>query len=371
MNRAELEALLSNINVQAFLRVIREGESDQSDRAFFMRYTMHGPAFIDSLLGGHPRILEPTPTGQKSSASGAWQFTMTTWDYIGKKFGLDDDFSRESQALHAVALLVDCGAISPILTGDLHAAVSAARRHWASLPGSPLQDGGSKIGWARVQSVWDQWSRGAAPIRDSVPEIPAQPVKEEGNMALPVPLIIALGESLLRFLPAFGSGSKVSNRNIEMTQELGKTLIEKAKEVVPEAPNEQGAVQAILDDPLLQKRFTAECAVKWDDIAPFVEAEEKSRKEARNFMLEMTSDGPMWRAVGYGVLVGVTAMIIIVGGGWMLWEATISSWASDAMRQENQAFLRNVILIVVGFIFGSSYSSHRKDSAKQREEGGA
>ena len=65
-------------------------------------------------------------------------------------------------------------------------------------------------------------------------------------MALPVLGSIAMSmvPELLKMLPMFGSGSAVSNRNIQVTQELGGKLFEAARAVVPDAPNEQ----AILAD---------------------------------------------------------------------------------------------------------------------------
>lgn len=137
MTRAELAGLVSERNIAAFLRVIREGESSQGPEAYSMRYP--GKRFDD--LSKHPRILEPTPAGQQSSAAGAYQFTMTTWDRVGAKYGLPDDMSQQSQDEHAVALLADVGVLQPIVEGDLAGAIRKAGSQWASLPGSSLDDG--------------------------------------------------------------------------------------------------------------------------------------------------------------------------------------------------------------------------------------
>lgn len=187
-------------------------------------------------------------------------------------------------------------------------------------------------------------------------------------------ILLALAQSLLKFLPAFSSGSAVATRNIAVTQELGEKIIEAAQAVTGPQINEQAAVEAIHKSPELQEKFTAYVAVKWSDFAPFVEATEKSRAEARSFAERMTDGtGPAWRSIGYAALVGTLAFAIVIGGGWVMREVLLTeqAWATEVIKADILGYYKNIGLLVVGFVFGSSYSSHQKDVAKNRMEGNA
>jgi muramidase (phage lysozyme) len=72
---------------KAFLNAISGGESGG---AYNVRYTPRGPAYFND-LSQHPGIMEPGPHG-KTSASGRYQFTKTTWDGLG-----GGDFSPVNQ----------------------------------------------------------------------------------------------------------------------------------------------------------------------------------------------------------------------------------------------------------------------------------
>lgn len=174
-------------NIKAFLRVIREGESNQLDEgphsAYRARYHPERRVFVEGPLKGrgHPRIFEPLPdgSGRKSSAFGAYQFTATTWDAINEKYGLDDDISEWSQDCHAVALIHDVGALDDVLSGRFAEAVAKCGAVWASLPHSSLQDGGSKVAWMRAQLVWEQHGGG-------VPHVVATSTKDRGAPPAPI-----------------------------------------------------------------------------------------------------------------------------------------------------------------------------------------
>jgi len=72
----------------AFLNAVAGGESGGR---YNIRYTPQGGVLFDD-LSKHPRILEPTKGGKKSSAAGRYQFTATTWDALG-----GGEFSPENQ----------------------------------------------------------------------------------------------------------------------------------------------------------------------------------------------------------------------------------------------------------------------------------
>lgn len=167
--------LLTSGNVRALLRVIREGESSQNETAYRLRYhpTIY-PCYFDGDV--HPRIKEPLKdgSGRFSTAAGAYQFTASTWDDVNAQYGLADDMSPYSQDCHAIALIHMVGALDLIIDGLWQRAVVLCSQRWASLPGSTLEDGGTKMSWDRVRRVYEQYGGfGPSPATsDSAPRGP-------------------------------------------------------------------------------------------------------------------------------------------------------------------------------------------------------
>ena len=84
-----LAGLRSHVNVAAFLRVIRAGESSQDADAYRMQV---GGRLLDS-LDDHPREVVRVKIGGKvipSSAAGAYQFIRGTWQECADALGLRD-----------------------------------------------------------------------------------------------------------------------------------------------------------------------------------------------------------------------------------------------------------------------------------------
>lgn len=140
----DLDAALNNRNVQAFLRMIRAGEGT-ADANGYRRIV--GGALFDS-FADHPRVLvtlkrrDGTPvinpkTGGplKSTAAGAYQFTVPTWTDAVKanKFA---DFAPPTQDAAAVWLIRKQGALADVIAGRFADAVRKCAPRWASLPGS-------------------------------------------------------------------------------------------------------------------------------------------------------------------------------------------------------------------------------------------
>lgn len=134
MTRDDLEYALKDRNVQAFLRVIRAGETCQENKAY--RMTFAGLLFES--VKDHPRVTV-TKGKLSSTAAGAYQFLQRTWDEIRLRYDLPD-FSPHSQDLAAVGLLVRRGALNDVMEGKFHAAIRKCAPEWASLPGSPYED---------------------------------------------------------------------------------------------------------------------------------------------------------------------------------------------------------------------------------------
>lgn len=128
----DFETLLTVPNVKAFLRVIRAGESGQSEDAYRM---MFGGGLFQAPPWDHPK--EPiTIRGLTSTAAGAYQFLASTWRATAAQFNLAD-FSPPNQDRGAIARIAIRGALGDVTSGNFQDAVRKCAREWASLPGSP------------------------------------------------------------------------------------------------------------------------------------------------------------------------------------------------------------------------------------------
>lgn len=96
---------------------------------------MVGGALFDS-YEDHPRRSVWLPAYQvHSTAAGRYQFLISTWDDLAKRFGLTD-FSPASQDAGAMQLIRQCKALHLVYDGRIREAIHACRRIWASLPGA-------------------------------------------------------------------------------------------------------------------------------------------------------------------------------------------------------------------------------------------
>lgn len=128
------QGLVDHPQVQAILRVIRQGESSQGDGAYNM--IVGGGRFYD--FTDHPRIFKQIG-GARTSAAGAYQITATTWDETRDRMGLPD-FSPRSQDIAALGRIAYRGALNDVLAGRLDQAIAKLRKEWTSLPGAAEQN---------------------------------------------------------------------------------------------------------------------------------------------------------------------------------------------------------------------------------------
>lgn len=140
----ELELHLPDRNVQAFLRVIRAGETSQDEDAY--RYLFGSEPSNDIRFDGfdgHPKIAKVSKWGN-TSAAGAYQAMcaipaktkVDTWGDFIKAVG-PMRFTPHDQDLFAVWCIRRRGALRDVLAGDLVVAIQKVAAEWASLPGSP------------------------------------------------------------------------------------------------------------------------------------------------------------------------------------------------------------------------------------------
>jgi muramidase (phage lysozyme) len=124
-------------NLDAFLMTIRKCEGTDGPNGPRM---MFGGRLFDS-FDDHPRIRFPyTDKNGKTyttSAAGAFQFEIATWDRIARKLGLDS-FSLENQEAAAAELIAEQGAMADVKDGRLQDAIDKCSSQWASLPASTV-----------------------------------------------------------------------------------------------------------------------------------------------------------------------------------------------------------------------------------------
>lgn len=135
-------------NVSAFLSMIATAEgTDRRPNAYAVCF---GYRFTITDFRDHPATLGVWKgerlsdaqcrgagfgPGCVSTAAGRYQMIRPTWEALKRRLRLSD-FGPASQDAAAVQLLKDCGAYDSVRTGQFTAAVSAARKTWASLPGA-------------------------------------------------------------------------------------------------------------------------------------------------------------------------------------------------------------------------------------------
>lgn len=282
----QCRAALQSPRVRAFLRVIREGESSQTDEAY--RTVVGGGVFQS--YGDHPRRLIDLPSlGVKSTAAGAYQFLARTWDGCREALGLPD-FSPQSQDLAAVYLIHGRGALDDVLAGNIETAIGKCAHEWASLPGSPY--GQPTLTMPKAVKVYDRWlgtdayvppkahpwpfpRAGEAdpvesehvevdvpteqPVPMHVPAGEADPV--ESNMPLPA-ILGALLPSLIEAVPRlgklFGDGSAVRERNVKAA-ELAMQIAQQAVGAV----NAQETVEKVKASPAAAAAATKAIEARW------------------------------------------------------------------------------------------------------------
>lgn len=249
----ECQNALGSVNVTAFLRVIRAGESSQTDDAYRM---MFGGAKFDS-FDAHPNIAH-TSGHLTSTAAGAYQFLFKTWTWIVEAIHLPD-FSPLMQDVGAVYLIRGRGALGDVLAGRVGTAISKCCREWASLPGSPYGQPTRTLAqalatYAQYGGTSDAQPGGQIDTSprhvEKAPEIvhveqPAPAPAPKGSFMAPI--IAALLPSLIDAIPKLGAlfaKSDTAKTNVKAAE----IAFSVAKEALG-ATNEQEVIARVQSDP--------------------------------------------------------------------------------------------------------------------------
>lgn len=348
-------------NVRAFLRVIRAGESDQSDDAYRMivGHTATHPTLADSLQD-HPRIPVHLPRlGVTSTAAGAYQFLSRTWDECARALGLPD-FGQDSQDLAAVHLIRRRGALDDVLSGRIPEALAKCAREWASLPGSPY--GQPTITLDRALAVYREWGgtlaaeapRAVDPPLVHVGPEPAAPGITEERPRIMAPFLAAALPALVELIPRlgrlFGSGSQVSDRNLQAAEAVAQ-VVQRATS----APNIQTAVEAMRADPAVLQTAVRAVEAHWVDITEAggggIEGARKADAAA------VASNEPVWKSPSFVVACLLLPLVyLIVGNVSGLYGA---EWASEARAGLSGSIAGGIIMGLIGYYYGQTTTRNR------------
>lgn len=367
-------------NLRAFLALIRKCEGTDGPDGY---RTIVGGSLFDS-LADHPRIRKSgtfsTGVSWESDAAGAYQFLSRTWARCKQALGLPD-FSPDSQDRAAIWLIEQRGALADVEAGDLRAALLKCNREWASLPGSPYgqptktYEACERI-FLAAGGILASQPAGALPpspsAASSPPTAPAPAAPEpsigEQIMAIPA-LVAAAGQALLPLvIDLFRKrGTATSERNADILEAVTPALpelVKIAQEIAP-ASNAQATAETILADKPLQEKFRAAVALKWSDLEPYLRFDEESREKARSFGDHMTGTGPQWRQIGFGALIAFLALLIIGGVGFTFYNILFDGGDkfSASTRDSIVQVLINLLVLVVGYFFGSSAGSKASGDA--------
>ncbi len=347
MTRDDLLAALTHDNVAAFLRVIREGESNQNQDAYNLYFGgEHFESFAD-----HPRQTH-TRGSLTSSAAGAYQFLSRTWDGLVKQYHFPD-FSPINQDCGAVALIAGRGALQSVLQGDLNAAIRVVNKEWASLPESPY--GQPVLTFARAREVFigygGQLVGGASsPSSSPVPSFTPTPITQEVKH---MPIFMALLPSILQALPqlaqVFGTDESARAHNTAAISVVSDALVKATA-----SPNLQAAVES-LSDPAKLAAAQAAIADIWPSITEVGGGIADARKtQTASDGLPFTKQGVFWITVGLLPLVYIIVLAAI--GKWEY----IGDITSETRAQVIGTVLGTILGGIVGYFYGTSAGSQRK-----------
>lgn len=419
-------------NLRAFLALIRWAEGTSGPDGY---RTIVGGGRFES-FADHPRLPVDVqfPTGLRvsSTAAGAYQFLASTWDRCRAALNLPD-FSPPSQDEAAVWLIKQRGALADVEAGRLREALEKCSWEWASLPppryGQPgktydqcanifvraggtlyMQEGGipATHGTATEPPAPPAPDHAAEVFGSDVPPAPApsspsqshHPAERRAGTSqwpfdphakgapMPVPAIVTAAASAL--LPVVADlmrlrGSRTAERNAQILEKVGPVLVDAARQVARDAPNEQAAVEKILADPELQKQLRAAVAMRIEDIAPAVEmvlrleqAEQDAMREATSRMERMAAL-PVERLLPFyavAALQFVLTLLVMVGLGSLLWPVvqTVASGKEVGELPSWAALIIGSLLIVIAlewrsilqFVVGTTQSSAAKNAIIER-----
>jgi muramidase (phage lysozyme) len=394
----QLRDALNLRNVQAFLRVIRAGESHETnDEAYAALYGWrpgNGRTFAD--FTDHPRQAFQSPWGW-TSAAGAYQAMCAvpgkvktdTWGDFARWCASSDYrpmFGQSDQDLFAVWCIHRRGALDDVIAGRVEAAIAKCQPEWASLPGSKY--GQPKLSMARALEVWRRWAGGDAAAPADPPAAPlespraAQPASERPASAQPdpeqpipageapgwtpggrtmpaiAPIIAAVLPSIVDAVPKlgrlFGSGSEVSERNIKAAE-----MVVEAVKSATGAVNEQAAAERVRTDPSAAQAAARAIDSIWYELT---EAGGGGIDGARRADAEMRRAGDLLHSASFWVALLLLPLVYLLVLSLIGLIGT-ATWSDDVRAGLAGSLISAIVGGLVGYYYGTSTSRNRAPAA--------
>lgn len=342
---------LENSNLRAFLHVIREGETNQTDDAYRLAYG--GVLYPPNV---HPWLGRTTTEVGHSTAFGAYQYLGTSAKEALDNLGLGEDFSPASQDLCAAwTIMFKRKALDAIKAGDLVKACSLLADEWVSLP---------HLGLQRVQRVFLQYggTYAASEALQAEPtpqptlppvDAPVEPVKES---RMPI-FLSALLQLIPGLITVFGKDSERAKENAATFNVVAEQVVK----AVPGATDLPTAISAMVADPAVKAKAEAE-VMSAPSILALIEVgggivEARKRDDA-------AINAPNW----YRPLLTPAFVISILMLGFVgVVLFNVVTDAGNLWRPEDrsQVLMLAVAIVsaVLGYYLGSSLGSAKKDDA--------
>lgn len=366
LSREQIVVLMGNANIKAMQHVIREGETDQTDRAY---YRVNGKPDLIS-LERHPYDGVTTTLGGR--ASGAYQDLGTTWAGIRKRYPEDcKDFSQYAQDFGSVVGMNDRGALQSVLDGDLVAAIELLKEEWISLKG---------LG-QRAFNVFQQYG-GSLNAASSPPA--AQPEKSMGPLAL----LSLIAQFVPQIATLIKPNSQSTARDSTLAQTILNTVVSAAGIVTGGGPVNAAQVGAAVDamgkDATLAAKVQ-QAVVSHPDVIGVLQIGD-GIKGARDFGVAVqVADKPFWFNPTFWISVAFFPMMYMIAYSVLFTVApdtkttpemmTALSWYQKIGFDPNTR--SGLVNLIVGFVFGgvvgvwfgTSYGSQRKtELAAQKDD---
>jgi muramidase (phage lysozyme) len=386
-----LAGLLDDGNVKAFARVIREGESNQTEDAYTLLFGgNHFNGWLD-----HPRQAIMSPWGW-TSAAGAYQAMCAvpgkvktdTWGDCVRAIGLKD-FTPKSQDIFYAWCVDRRHALDDVIAGRFAEAVRKCNREWASLPGSPYGQPVRTMAQAE-QTYLDhgglmrpQGEPAPVETRDIPTETiivapdgsaqPAQPPKEptmatasdvlnspftKFALAAFNPLLAAAPEFIKLFLDK-DTGQTVPERNATAVVKMLDVAQQALQASGHEVPNAQAVAELIESDPRAKEVARAAMLGAYFEITEAggggIDGARKADAAA------MAGDGPWWQALRspsfWALLLLLPLVYLIVLS--IIGVVGEAEWSADVRAAIAGTIVGTIVGGAVGYYWGQTTSRNR------------
>jgi len=332
--REQLAAERAHPNVEAFLRVVRGGETSQDDSAYRMLF---GSELYTGSIDAHPRIAKMSPWGW-TAPFGAYQIMAVvpgkvktdTYDRLAKVLG--PSMEPYEQDLKACLLLHWRGAMEDVRAGRLEQAIAKCGDEWASLPGSKygqptrtleqarktyLKYGGVLVGGAAqpapVQpgepATTPQGEFGNVPYTPAPDEdraVPVPPINQSKEQSTMIPFAVlaqVLGPAISAMIPQVANlfnQSETAKRNTALAEVVVNTITKTAG-----TADAFEALEKMKNDPAVKQAVT-EAVITHPDVMTVVEIGGGIVKAREAAFAMQTADKPFW----YNPLFWITLMFL-------------------------------------------------------------